>query len=131
RPVFTSPACWVIFFSSRSFPGISALRNSLSLGSGNKTICLLLLQFIYLLSSHLLLLQIRQPGGGTVRLEALTDQFRPAAAGAALGDGIGDVLHSVEWKEEYSAQQQNNVSSFEKVTSIVGFVFFPDQPPIQ
>src|SRR5690554_2223940 len=109
-PAFTSPTCWVMLLILRSYPSA---------------------HFSYRLSSRLVLLQIHQPAGGTVRLKTLTDQLRPAAAGAALGDGIGDALHSVEWKEEYSAQQQNNVSSFEKVTSIVGFVFFPDQPPIQ
>src|SRR5690606_41277961 len=63
------------FFSRCSFPGKTVFQNSPSLGSGNKTICLRVPHFIYC-SSTLLLLQIHQPSGRTVRLKAFTDQDR-------------------------------------------------------
>src|SRR5690606_41901464 len=73
-PDFTSPTGWVMLLILRSYPSA---------------------HFSYRLSSRLLLLQIHQPAGGPVRLKTLTDQPRPAAAGAALGDGGGAIWHSM------------------------------------
>src|SRR5690606_30925110 len=79
----------------------------------------------------LVLLQIHQPGGGAVRLKALTDQFRPAAAGAALGDGVREVLYGIHRRQKYASNQQHKIICAEKVASVVSSVLVFYIPPLQ
>src|SRR5690606_38101881 len=109
-PDFTSPTGWVMLLILRSYPSA---------------------HFSYRLSSRLVLLQIHQPAGGTVRLKTLTDQLRPAAAGAALGDGVGEILYSMNRRQENSSYKEQNIIPVEEITPLIGFVLLCDQPPVQ